>query len=129
VRSWQIYPCATSCQKDPGLTITTVVHDPPGDDATNPNGERLTIRNSSRATIDLAPYLLVEGGSRLTFPPGALLKAGEAVEIRVGRGADTRLLRYWGKSAGILANGGGAVRLTTYGGVPISCKAWKSGTC
>ena len=129
MRSWQIYPCATSCQKDPGLTITTVVHDPPGDDATNPNGERLTIRNSSRATIDLAPYLLVEGGSRLTFPPGALLKAGEAVEIRVGRGADTRLLRYWGKSAGILANGGGAVRLTTYGGVPISCKAWKSGTC
>ena len=125
------YPCLVACA-DPlagKVAVTKVVSDAPGSDATNPNGEEVQLRNVGTRTVQLEGYQLWNAPYGYAFGPNSRLAPGETVRVRVGRGTETRLSKFWGKSAGILDNGGERVVLQTFGMVRISCKAWGTVRC
>ena len=49
--------------------------------------------------------------------------------IHMGKGTNTRLNHYWGKSYAPLTNSGGNMVLRTTNGIRIACSAWGTGRC
>jgi len=130
VRAWSMYPCVYACS-DPlaGTVRMTVRADAPGTDATNLNGEYATFAPAGSSTVDLSYKVATAFGHTYEFPKGSYVKPGEFLVLRIGKGTSTRLTRYWGNTAPVLANGGGTVVLRTPENVRLACKAWGTGRC
>ncbi|MBX3567661.1 MAG: lamin tail domain-containing protein [Rhizobiaceae bacterium] len=100
------WPLPYSGVTDYGLVIDRVNYDAPGDDATNPNGEWLTIRNSSAAEQNLRNWQILVGTTQLNIVEDRPVAPGETITVYMGTGTDTANTLYWGKTAGIIADDG-----------------------
>lgn len=130
LRAWTMYPCLYQCS-DPvaGKVKMTVKADATGVDASNLNGEYVTFAPSGTTAIDLSYKVASAFGHTYEFPKGSTVRPGEKLVLRIGKGTGTRLNRYWGNTAPVLANGGGSVVLRTPENVRLACKAWGTGRC
>lgn len=132
LRVWQVYGCLTrSLCADPlagRVRISQVQWDAPGTDSANPNGEYVDV-TAGDTPVDLQGYQLVNFPYAYDFGAGSVLQPGERLRVHVGAGSSSRLVRYWGKSAGIFNNAGETVSLENFRGSRLSCAAWGSGRC
>lgn len=129
IRYFQRWPCTVTCRPQHAVIVEEVQYDAPGSDTTNPNGEWVRIRNIGNGSVDLTDWKLQDNGEDYHFADGETLAEGEALEIRVGSGSDSGDVRYWGRSAGILANGGDALRVFTDHHEEVDCFSWGSVDC
>lgn len=124
------YPCLVRCT-DPGLgklKISQVNWDAEGNDVTNPNGEWIDVTNSSLSTLRLEDYVLAYANV-FTVPLRGELGPAETLRVRIGRGSDTALERFLGRSTGVLNNSGERVVLRTYSDIRLDCHRWGRGRC
>jgi endonuclease YncB( thermonuclease family) len=123
LRASMVYPCRVSCA-DPlaGRIALTAVADPPGTDTAG--SERVVVRNTSRTTASLEGYELWSWPYGYTFPLDTVLAPGQALTVRLGRGARTTSTHFWGLAAPALGNGGDAVALRSLGNVTVACRVW-----
>lgn len=122
------FPCLSGCT-DPaqGKIKLSANYDAVGDDAQNPNGEWVDIKNTSNVTIDLQSYVLHSlpiGSSSYNFSSSSKLYAGETMRVYIGSGSSSRLIKYWGNSTSILTNEKDEVWLDTYDSIKIASYAW-----
>jgi hypothetical protein len=131
LRAWSIYPCIDHCYSIlTGKVSMSVRADAAGVDADNVNGEYVLIRPvPGIAGIDISYQVASANGYTYEFPKGTVIRAGETLVLRMGKGTRTRLNQYWGNSTSVLANGGGMVEVRTPEGVRAACKVWGTGHC
>jgi endonuclease YncB( thermonuclease family) len=121
------WPAPYSVLSDNGLVIDAVNYDAPGNDATNPNGEWIRIRNSSLAEQNLRNWQIQVGSSQLNLLADRPIAAGETITVFIGTGTNTADSIYWGKSSGILSNTGSTiVKLLTPGREVVEQHGWGS---
>jgi endonuclease YncB( thermonuclease family) len=128
------WPCVSSCVSGlEGKIELSAIYNPDGVDDDNLNGEKVYIDNISDSAIDLSGLLLSSdpsGSATYVFDNGVTLAAGARLELRIGSGTDSSLVKYWGKSSAILGNTSDAVRLSTLDQIEIASFAWIcSGIC
>ncbi len=124
------WPCATDCGPDRGIVIDHVNYDAVGNDATNPNGEWIVLKNVSSAPQDLRNWKVVVGGFQIVSLASRPLQPGDTVRISIGSGTNTTNEIYWGKSKGILLNSGArSVTLLSPQRRVVDCHTWGSATC
>jgi len=122
LRSWMIYPCLVACS-DPNVgAIRVTAH------AIGP--EYALIRNVSDHPVDLFGYELRTPGG-YGFGPDSTLQPGETMEVDVkgDPSSDTRLHKHIGIDGPYLPDSGGALRVTTFDEITLSCDAWGDGRC
>lgn len=124
IRATQLWPANLTKGPEFSIVIDDVQFNAPGDDATNPNGEWVVIRNAGASTVDLTDWRLKDDGFDYAFDDGETLAAGEQLRIFVGSGADSGPDRYWGNSEGILNNDGGILRIWTPQSQEVDAYAW-----
>lgn len=131
MRAAQFWPCTVTCGELSALVIEDVQYNAPGNDATNPNGEWLSVRNVSGSTIDLTDWRIKDDGDDYAFADGETLAAGDALTIHIGQGSDSGSTRYWGQSSGILNNTSGVQRLEVRSphSIEVDCYAWGNSSC
>lgn len=125
VRAFSIFPCRVSCA-DPLAGALGLSVDPAA------KQESATIVNRSGAAVDLEGYRLEAYPRGFAFPAGTVLAPGQRLRVVVGGSPsdDEALLLHWPvDTAPILANGGGAVRVSTFTGVTVACAAWGGVSC
>lgn len=124
LRAWMIYPCSFRCT-DPLEGRVRVAAQPAGRD------EYATVRNVSASPIDLAGYVLALPFHNYEFGQDSAVGPGEAVRVEVGgsRSGDTRLVKHFGFSGSMLADGGGRVRLQSDRDIVVGCAAWGDAGC
>lgn len=130
VRAWSMYPCLYGCT-DPlvGKVTMTAKADAPGTDATNLNGEYVTVRPAGAYSVDVSYRVMSAFGHTYEFPKGSVVRPGELLVLRSGTGTSTRLTRYWGSATPLLANAGGTAVLRTPENVRVGCIGWGTGRC
>lgn len=140
IRASFTYPCLTNCS-DPlqGKIYLTVNYDAPGDDSSNPNGEWVKLKNVSNEDVDLQMYLLHSdpvGSANYSFDSNSVIHPNETMQVFIGKGTDSRLIKYWGNSTSILTNSKDRVWLDTYDSIEIEEESWpqtvsepNSGSC
>lgn len=124
LRAWQMFNCHYQCATNPGLKITKTVADAKGNDAKNVNGEYVVIKNTSKATIRLAPYQVKVGAKFYSFSSTATIKAGKSIKIKMGKGKNTATTKYLGSTKPVMPNGKGKAQIATYPGTVLSSKSW-----
>jgi endonuclease YncB( thermonuclease family) len=132
VRTHATYPCIYgSCTAAAaGKVRIQANYDAPGDDATNPNGEYVTVTSLSSTPVDLSWHVVQVGGSTRELGEKTVLPTlGSTLRVYVGSGTSTRLVKYWGRSGGIMPNAGGAAELRTSESVRVACTSWGTGAC
>ena len=130
LRAHAIYPCLYACS-DPllGKVTMRVNENAPGLDPSNPNGEYVVLSPRTGASIDLSYRVLTVWGSTYELPRGSIVRPGERLVVRIGKGRSTRLNQYWGKSTALLTNAGAVMVLRSTEDVRIACTAWGTGRC
>jgi len=128
IRAHVSWPCVYNCAPVPALRLSHVQYDAPGTDATNLNGEYVSIVTTGGATVDLTKVVLTLGGHVFNFGANGILKPGQTLTLHSGKGTNTALTKYWNYDHPLL-DSFGTVRLRTTGNQPISCLAWGSSTC
>lgn len=123
------WPCGADCGPDGPFSIDRVVHNPPGPDDANPNGEYVRIVNDGTVRASLRDYQVKAGSRQYLFLTNVWLDPGEKVTIRIGRGTDTSRTVYWGQSGAILRNAGKRVTLATPYRERVDCHAWGDKSC
>jgi endonuclease YncB( thermonuclease family) len=130
LRSHTSFPCLYACSDSrAGQVAMKVNYDAPGDDQTNPTGEYVALTLKGTKAVDLSYTTLWSHGNTREFGGGTILKPGERMIIHMGKGTNTRLNHYWGKSYAPLTNSGGNMVLRTTNGIRITCSAWGTGRC
>jgi hypothetical protein len=80
----------------------SVYGDPPGNDNRRPNGEVVTLSNSSTSAIQIGGWSLCDSPSPcFTFPPGTSIPADGSVRLYSGFGAPTATSFYMGSERGV----------------------------
>lgn len=125
LRAFSIFPCRVACTDplDGALALTV---DPAA------KQESVTIENRGAGAIDLDGHRLEAYPRGFAFPAGTVLQPGQRLRVLVGGDPadDEPLLLHWPvDTAPILANAGGAVRVTTFTGVTVACASWGDGGC
>ncbi|MBA2729396.1 MAG: lamin tail domain-containing protein [Euzebyaceae bacterium] len=131
MRAHFTYPCVLHCP-DPfqgAVDIGQVMYDPEGNESDRPNDEWLEIVNRSAVPADLYGSLLTIGGDTYVFGANDVLGPYQVMRLRMGKGGDSGLTRYWGNEAAILRNSGETVELRTFDLIRIDCRSWGSGSC
>jgi endonuclease YncB( thermonuclease family)/P pilus assembly chaperone PapD len=123
------YPCDPVCSTPPGLIIDKVVYDAPGDDLANPNGEWIRIKNVGSYSVDFRDWQIYSWPYSLTSNLSRIILPGATLTVYIGEGDNTDSTMYWGKSKGILNNGGDLVELRTPHRDVADCDAWGSSAC
>jgi len=123
LRAWMVYPCRVDCA-DPNAGAFDVRVQPAG-------REQVTIRSDATEPVDLDGYELAVGSRAYAFDPGSIVEPGETLRLRLdgSRRDDSRLERFWPIGPGALRNAGGVVRLRTYDGIVVACRAWGDASC
>ena len=100
-----------------GVTISTVVADPKGDDLKPETGEHLVLTNTADTAVDLGGYRIVDAlGHTVTIPPGRRISAGAALTIYIGPGIGTADRCYLDADEPLLDNKGDSLALRTAAG-------------
>ena len=108
LRSHTSFPCLYACSDSrTGQVAMKVNYDAPGDDQTNPNGEYVALTLKGTKAVDLSYTTLWSHGNTRELGGGTVLKPGERMIIHMGKGTNTRLNHYWGKTYAPLTNSGG----------------------
>jgi endonuclease YncB( thermonuclease family) len=124
LRASSTWPCRYECN-DPYAGAIEI------DPAYERRDEFVRLRNVSAAPVDLEGYRLSSRPYYYAFGPDSVIQPGETmrVNVRGDAAADTRLEKHWGKTKGILANGGDRVILESLRYVRIGCTAWGTRSC
>jgi micrococcal nuclease len=127
VRFYDEYPCITSC-RDPLQGAVVIAKVDPVSRSRVPsraaNEEFIVLRNTSSAPVLLDGYYLRRKVSTYPFPPGTQILPGRTLTVRIGTGAPTPLVQYWGRPAPLLTNGHDRVELLSNTNIVISRKQW-----
>ena len=119
------WPCFIDCKDDLDGKITLrVQYDALGDDSLNPNGEWVTIENTSKSIINIQDYILKMNSQSYHFSSSTNIESNGYIRLYVGSGTDTSTKRYWKKETGIFSNSGGEVSLVNMMGSLISKQKW-----
>ncbi len=104
-RLWDTNACGAGPQQRLPLRMWAQ-WDADSNDGTNVNGEFVKIHNrSATATLRLGGWRLRDTALRqYTFAGGTEVPPGKTLTLRVGRGTDRGLTRYWGLSAPVFEN-------------------------
>lgn len=113
IQATQLWPDSIFNEVSDSIVIDDVQFNAPGDDALNPNGEWIILRNAGDETVDLSNWRIKDDGFDYVFTDGEVLSAGETLQIFIGSGTDEGNVRYWGNSEGILNNDGGNLEIWT----------------
>ncbi len=125
IRGHQFWPTTTLDGPMASIVIDDVQFDSPGaDDATNPNGEFVVIRNAGPDTVDLSGWRLKDDSNDYIFADGETLAAGETLRIFIGSGVDGPGVRYWGNTTGILNNDFGTLEIWSPRSHAVDAYAW-----
>jgi micrococcal nuclease len=99
---------ACGARSGASVTIAELEFDAPGDDASNPNGERITLRNDGTEPVMLRGWGIRDESSRHRYEfPDVTLDPGESLTLFSGCGDDrppTDL--YWCAEGAVWNNGG-----------------------
>ncbi len=123
--SWPCDPCAEL----PDVVIKSVQWDAPGNDATNPNGEWVLIKNRSDGEVDLRNWKLTSPPYHFDFKTHTKLGPNETVKVFIGDGTNGGGKRFWGLGAGILGNSGDQVMLMSPARDLVDCADWGGYNC
>lgn len=101
----------TSCGSGPGQSVSLklIVHwDADSNDATNINDEWVSIQNTDATeSVNLSKWWVRDSSlSEYVLPTGTVLDPGERVIVRVGKGSNTTVNKYWGLTEPTFDNGG-----------------------
>jgi micrococcal nuclease len=126
------YPCFSNCS-DPlqGKISLKVNYDAPGYDSENPNGEWVKIKNTSSADINLKHYFVhsyPKGSNSYVFKKDTILHPNEVLTLHIGKGSDSRLVKYWGNDTAILNNKKDRIWISTYTRILIDEYSWPKST-
>ena len=125
IRGYQFWPTTTLDGPMASIVIDDVQFDSPGaDDATNPNGEFVVIRNAGPDAVDLSGWRLKDDSNDYVFKDGEVLQAGETLRIFVGAGVDSDGVRYWGNTTGILNNDFGTLEIWSPRSHAVDAYSW-----
>ena len=127
VRFYDEYPCITNC-RDPlqGAVAISKVNPVSRSRVVSraANEEFVVLRNASKAPVLLDGYYLRRKVSTYPFPPGTQIPPGRTLTVRIGKGAATPLVQYWGRRAPLLTNRSDRVDLLSNTNVLVSRKQW-----
>jgi endonuclease YncB( thermonuclease family) len=123
LRAWMQYPCRVACS-DPNAGAFDLRVQPGG-------RELIAVRNTGDTPIELDGYQLLAGSHSFAFPPGSVLQPTETLRVRTDSSVagDSRLDLSWGASGTLLPNDAGTVRLATFDGIVLACRAWGTADC
>ena len=125
IRGHQFWPTTTLDGPMASIVIDDVQFDSPGaDDATNPNGEFVVIRNAGPTAVDLSGWRLKDDSNDYIFKDGEVLQAGETLRIFIGSGVDSDGVRYWGNTTGILNNDFGTLEIWSPRSHAVDAYSW-----
>jgi endonuclease YncB( thermonuclease family) len=122
LRSYLVYPCLVSCS-DPNQGAVQITAHPFG-------VEYALIKDVSNHPVDLYGYELRTPGG-YGFDEDSTLQPGETMQVDVkgDPSSDTRLHKHMGIDGAYLPDSGGALKVTTFDEIPLSCDSWGSGHC
>ncbi len=127
VRFYDEYPCIANC-RDPlqGAVVIGKVNPVSQSRVASraANEEFVVLRNASAAPVLLDGYYLRRKVSTFPFPPGTQILPGKTLTIRIGKGAATSFVQYWGRPAPLLTNAHDRVELLSNKNVMISKRQW-----
>lgn len=127
--AWGTVTCPGDDDPAAGLVLNAN-YDAAGNDGTNPNGEWVNIRNDGGSSIDLDGYVVRSWPYSVTLDTNSTINPGERMRIYIGSGSTNRLKKRFGRSGGVLNNGGDAVQLRNPDGDLVLSYAWPcEGTC
>ena len=87
----------------PGVYITDIVYDPPGDDLA---GEYVTIKNTNSSSKNLQNWTLRDDSGNIYTFPSYSLGSGSTVKVWSKAGSNSGNNLYWGSTQPIWNNGG-----------------------
>jgi hypothetical protein len=127
VRFYDEYPCITDC-KDPlaGVVAITKVNAKSRSlvAARAANEEFIVLRNRGATPVLLDGYYLRRQVSTFPFPPNTRILPGATLTVRIGKGAPTSVVQYWGRTSPLLTNLHDRVELLSNKNVLISQNHW-----
>lgn len=127
VRFYDEYPCILQCD-DPHKRVLRIAKVNAVSRSLVPsraaNEEFIVLRNAGAAPILLDGYYLRRKVSTYQFPPDTHIQPGAKLTIRIGKGAATSSVHYWGRPAPLLTNRHDTVQLLSSKNVLISQRRW-----
>jgi micrococcal nuclease len=127
VRSFDEYPCITTCTDPLGrIVLITKVNatSPSRIPARAANEEYIRLTNTGSAEVLLDGYYLRRQVSTLPFPPNTRILPGSTLTVRIGKGAPSPTVQYWGRTSTLLSDRHDTVDLLSNQNVLISRKRW-----
>jgi len=115
------WPCNINCRYDAPLEIVEVNYDATGNDMTNPNGEWITIKNTSGTIINIRNWKLKVRGYHFNFIKQKILYPQDQLKIYMGEGNPDN---HWGFTEGKLNNNGDVVSLLNTQRILSHCYSW-----
>ncbi len=94
---------------DAPLKIQKIYYDAPGDDAQNPNGEWVEIRNVGTDAVNLGGFRLKDEATHIYTFPALELGPDQVLKLYSGPGTDTGSALYWGLEGQSVWNNDGDV--------------------
>lgn len=127
VRFYDEYPCIANC-RDPLQGTVAISKVQPVSQSRVPsraaNEEFVILRNSGSAPVLLDGYYLRRKVSTFPFPPDTTILPGKTLTVRIGKGAPTSQVQYWGRTAPLLTNSHDKVELLSNKNVVVSSRRW-----
>lgn len=123
------WPCSGPCGAVDALRIDTVQYDAPGNDASNPNGEFVVVKNEGTKRVNLRDWSVETWPHVFDMSVSSTLDPGDTYTVFIGPGPTNASVGHWGFSGGVLNNSGDSVRLVTPYGDVADCVRWGSGSC
>ncbi len=120
-RKW---PCFSDCQYDAPIEVMTVNYDAEGSDTTNPNGEWITLKNTSGTVQNLRNWEILVRGYQHHFMDDFIIQPNTQIQLFMGEGNNTSTQRYWGLPEGVLRNGGDVVQVLNPQRIMSHCYSW-----
>ncbi len=92
---WSPSACGAAAETD--LMVSALLHDAPGDDNFNLNGEWVEITNAGTTRTPLAGWVMKDttASHRYSFPATFVLDPGRTVRLHTGCGLDTSTTLHW----------------------------------
>ncbi len=127
VRFYDEYPCITDCT-DPLAGVVVIGKVNARSRSKLPsraaNEEFIVLRNTGVEPVLLDGYYLRRKVSTYPFPPGTTIDGGDTLTIRIGKGAASSLVQFWGRTAPLLTNKHDRVDLISNKDVVVSRRQW-----
>ncbi|RYE55452.1 MAG: lamin tail domain-containing protein, partial [Rhizobiaceae bacterium] len=125
IRGYQAWTDSIFTGPESSIVIDDIQYNGLGvDDAANPNGEWIIIRNAGSETVDLSDWRIKDDGGDYVFAEGETLDPGETLKIFIGSGTDSEGVRYWGRTTGILNNDAGTLEIWTPRSQSVDVFTW-----